>query len=169
MRNPLLYFGIGFALNQGHRQFVMICFRSEARNRKGWEERKLPGPSLLVAHQSQFRRLLPETPKESVENKRSLITVIADDGSMRDSLPDSLGVFRLLGSDHLFGGRVPRIRSNRSDQMLDPVLQRENPSRRRPNIDIEIVNELSLSCHLRRHPGNGGRLGLSEPNSQLVR
>ena len=41
--------------------------------------------------------------------KRSLVSVVDDDESVRESLPDSAEGVRLRGPGVLIGGRVPRV------------------------------------------------------------
>ena len=52
--------------------------------------------------------------------QRSLVAVVDDDESVRESLPDLLTGVRLCGPGVLVGGRVPRVRLRRPDQMSDP-------------------------------------------------
>ena len=48
--------------------------------------------------------------EEFVIAKRSLVSVVDDDESVRESLPDSAEGVRLRGAGVLLGGRVPRVR-----------------------------------------------------------
>ena len=47
--------------------------------------------------------------EELVITKRPLVSVVDDDESVRESLPDLLKEFGLVRADVLFGRRVPRV------------------------------------------------------------
>ena len=78
----------------------------------------------------------PELPEESVKNKRSLITVIDDDESIRESLPDLLGVFGFAAQT--FSSAEEFLASDQIGQTRCLILDIAMPGMSGPDLQREL-------------------------------